>query len=146
MLSVATRKHRLFCDAGDIGTETLGKVRLLNVLRCIPFVGTEGYWELIQAHGFPVIQQETLMAPPGAGPRSLVDLGNMSVEPSSVDDLSEANRARLQMIDSTVPLLVATLHAVGLGRLVRPDDAKLTTELYSVMDTAAEVYRSPEGE
>ena len=80
-----------------------GKIRLCHAWRVIPFVNLASYLKAIEIHGFPVVQDDEILCPPGLSSHSLVVM----------DEAKFEDKAKALL--TVLPLAVAALEAVGIS-------------------------------
>lgn len=82
-----------------------GKVRLCGMWRIVPFMDFKPFLERVGKYGFPVMQDDDLLCPPGLSSESLIEM----VDPDWTGELAGASG-----IMAAMPLIFSTLQAIGI--------------------------------
>lgn len=105
-ISSVLKKYRLFARSSGWPVNFYAKALLHNVWRRVPFLDTKGYSEFVAIHNLPVIQDETVIAPPETSPESLVELSWRFYDNSKEDEL--------WIFQTTFAILAPILWGLGL--------------------------------
>lgn len=129
ILIAVTEKYLRIREILGITDSFYGKVVLRNAWRAVPFVNLPWYLKEIHAHGFPVIQDETLICPPGLTAESLVEMNELSL-----------TDVMARPIITVVRLVVATMEAAGINlREFMSDGDLLVNEFGDALNEAVKV-------
>ena len=92
------RRHRILTGNAKVTGPFYMKSHLENIWRCIPFVDNSAYLQHVCKFGFPVIQDSTLVVPPGKSLETFVVSPEIATIPSEEELLSYDGPIRLSMI------------------------------------------------
>ena len=112
-------RHRTLAGEAEVTGPFYMKAHLENVWRVVPFVDVSGYIEHILKFGFPLVQDDAVVAPPGTSLESFVLSPDLRATPSEDEALTQDGPMALflEILRSLgMPLEVLAESAAELGR------------------------------
>lgn len=130
-VSCAIARHRSLCGEAGIRGPFYTKAHLQNIWRCMPFFDTPEFIAYIKEQGFPLIQEDSALAPPGTALESFVWINE--ADPPGVPPSTEESQQAL--LDS-LGIQTQIFNALGIPKTIIGSSAR---DLIPAFERAREV-------
>ncbi|MBI5634111.1 MAG: ATP-binding protein [Nitrospirae bacterium] len=125
-IAAIVERHRILAKHAGVNGPFYVKAHLENVWRTVPFLDMPFFTKHVDEYGVPVVQDKNILAPPGAGLESFIELSERDAVDRAEDTLDK--ELALRYVDAVI-IAIRIFEALGVPALVLVKDEKAFLEM-----------------